>query len=322
MQPALQLLSAGRLHAYELPPGWVCIAAVNPEDGDYQLNRLDPALRSRFMQVQVCADRALWLDWAVRLNIHPAILQTVRQHDGAFATTPPRSWAYASDFLHALRDNEATDFDLVRMGLRGYLPVAWALVVTEQLRQTHNVEMPTDAVLFGVDGTQALAALVDGFDREHRIDLATILASRIRNRVNSAWFADAAARGEVSFTALENLIAPRSSNPILQCPARTPTPVAPRRWSAAGIPTSDQRLLLPRAIHAARVWCSSPTARGECQLGYHVCRRSGLSPTPTHSLPISVASCGCLERNKARGRRSRLARMPTELALWACSGAA
>jgi hypothetical protein len=38
MQPALQLLSARRLHAYELPPGWICVAAINPEDGDYQVN--------------------------------------------------------------------------------------------------------------------------------------------------------------------------------------------------------------------------------------------------------------------------------------------
>ncbi len=30
MQPALQLLSARRLHAYELPPGWICVAAINP----------------------------------------------------------------------------------------------------------------------------------------------------------------------------------------------------------------------------------------------------------------------------------------------------
>lgn len=46
MQPALQLLSARRLHAYELPEGWTCVAAINPEDGDYQVNRLDPALRA------------------------------------------------------------------------------------------------------------------------------------------------------------------------------------------------------------------------------------------------------------------------------------
>src|SRR4051794_20084719 len=35
-QPALQLLTARTLHEYRLPEGWVCFAAVNPQDGDYQ----------------------------------------------------------------------------------------------------------------------------------------------------------------------------------------------------------------------------------------------------------------------------------------------
>ena len=44
-QPALQLLTARRLHEYELPPGWSTVAAINPEDGEYQVTPLDPALR-------------------------------------------------------------------------------------------------------------------------------------------------------------------------------------------------------------------------------------------------------------------------------------
>ena len=31
-QPALQLLSARRLHEYELPEGWICVATINPQD--------------------------------------------------------------------------------------------------------------------------------------------------------------------------------------------------------------------------------------------------------------------------------------------------
>ena len=38
---ALQLLTARRLHEYELPPGWVCFAAINPESADYQVTALD-----------------------------------------------------------------------------------------------------------------------------------------------------------------------------------------------------------------------------------------------------------------------------------------
>jgi hypothetical protein len=38
-QPALQLLTARRLHEYTLPPGWVCFAAVNPETATIRSRR-------------------------------------------------------------------------------------------------------------------------------------------------------------------------------------------------------------------------------------------------------------------------------------------
>ena len=55
-QPALQLLTARRLHDYELPPGWVCFAAVNPESVDYQVTPLDRALRARFLTLRAVAE--------------------------------------------------------------------------------------------------------------------------------------------------------------------------------------------------------------------------------------------------------------------------
>ena len=50
---ALQLLTARRLHEYELPEGWSVCAAINPEDDKYQVTPLDPALRARFVLANV-----------------------------------------------------------------------------------------------------------------------------------------------------------------------------------------------------------------------------------------------------------------------------
>lgn len=65
-QPALQLLTARRLHTYELPPGWACFAAINPEDSDYQVTPLDPALRARFLTIRVHPHRPSFLAWSSR----------------------------------------------------------------------------------------------------------------------------------------------------------------------------------------------------------------------------------------------------------------
>ena len=124
-QPALQLLTARRLHEYELPPGWVCFAAVNPETAEYQVTALDRALRARFLNLHVRADRAAWLAWAQTHRVHPAIVALVQGHERALDDVPPRTWTYASHVLSALTPAELDDGLLVRDALGGYLPPAW-----------------------------------------------------------------------------------------------------------------------------------------------------------------------------------------------------
>jgi MoxR-like ATPase len=207
MQPALQLLSARRLHAYELPPGWICVAAVNPEDGDYQVNRLDPALRSRFLQVSVCADRESWLQWATRHNVHPVVLRVVSDHEDAFAQTSPRSWAYASEVLHVLSPEELQNRDLVRATLRGYLPPAWALLVTNAIAEYPVTPMLDADVLFATEGPEMLATLVKKLTQDKRLDAVTMVASRVRHALSrDAWAADALA-GTVTLDQVEKLVA-------------------------------------------------------------------------------------------------------------------
>ncbi len=205
MQPALQLLSARRLHAYELPPGWFCVAAVNPEDGDYQVNRLDPALRARFMQLAVCADRASWLLWAEARRVHPAVLSVVREHATVFDDAPPRSWAYVSDLLLALRPDELARRDLVVAALRGYLPTSWASLVADSL--TRDVSAPAFdvAVALSPVGERAFAATVYGLMAEGRIDAVASLAARLRAFLASNAAVPLATQGTLNIPALERL---------------------------------------------------------------------------------------------------------------------
>ncbi len=124
-QPALQLLSARTLHEYTLPPDWVVFAAVNPATGDYHVTPLDPALRARFLDLSVRADRASWLAWAVEHQVHPAVLTLARAHERILDDVPPRTWTYVSELLHALTPDERDDGLLMRDLLAGYLPPSW-----------------------------------------------------------------------------------------------------------------------------------------------------------------------------------------------------
>lgn len=217
MQPALQLLSARRLHAYELPPGWMCVAAVNPDDGDYQVNRLDPALRSRFLQLSVATDRQAWLRWAVHQNIHPVVLQIVREHLDVFEHASPRSWAYASELLSVLRPGEVQRRDLVRTMLRGYLPMAWALLVTEALARYPETPSLAVETLLSPRGPEALSLLVQQLDADRRVDAVTMLASKLRQLLAGDALATAVAAGSFTLEHLEHLVMPLPGDLREQC---------------------------------------------------------------------------------------------------------
>jgi hypothetical protein len=203
MQPALQLLSARKLHTYELPPGWICVAAINPEEGDYQVNRLDPALRSRFLQLSVCADREAWLGWATHTNVHPVIARVVRDHSDAFDHASPRSWTYASDILHALRGDEPAD--LVRVALRGYLPSSWSLLVADALATT--------PVMPHVTLDDDLARIVKGA----RPDAVAMIASQLRLALASTDFVARVEAGKLTLAILEQRLAPLPGDLREQC---------------------------------------------------------------------------------------------------------
>src|SRR6266446_3130249 len=101
--PCLQLLTARCLNDYKLPDGWWVAAAINPAEDGYEAAELDPALTSRFVQINVVADPPEWLLWARQTEIHPKVISYVEADPTVFDTpvSNPRSWAYVSDLLKA-----------------------------------------------------------------------------------------------------------------------------------------------------------------------------------------------------------------------------
>jgi MoxR-like ATPase len=207
-QPALQLLTARRLHEYELPPDWVCFAAVNPESGDYQVTTLDRALRARFLEVRVRADRAAWLAWAQLHGIHPGVLAVAQAHERVFEDVPPRSWTYASHVLSALRPEEIEDATLLRDALGGYLPPAWVEVLLAS-RAGWGTQLPFDvrALLAEYTSGSALAKEVRGYRDRGETDRLDELTKRLAPLLEGPEAGVLAAKRLLSLASFEALAA-------------------------------------------------------------------------------------------------------------------
>ncbi|MEZ4250164.1 MAG: MoxR family ATPase [Polyangiales bacterium] len=206
-QPALQLLSARRLHEYVLPAGWSVFAAINPETGDYQVTPLDLALRARFLQVPVRADRASWLAWAGAHGVHPAVLAMARAHERLFDEVSPRAWTYASEVLSAMGDGELRDETLVRDVLGGYLPAVWveALLAGGSL-SARPFELDVHALLRGYRRDEAYARQVREWRETGATDRLGELVERLVAIVGGPECGVLAAKGDLELAALEALL--------------------------------------------------------------------------------------------------------------------
>jgi hypothetical protein len=220
MQPALQLLSARRLHEYELPAGWMCVAAINPEQDEYQVNRLDPALRSRFLQVPVHADRDEWLRWARSHNLHPVVLSLIAENPTVFESTAPRSWSYLAELLQALSVEEQRRRELVLTLARGYLSTPWATAVAEAFAGLPETPRLDCEALFGEQGERYFAQLISELMSKGRSDAVTLLAWEVGQLVGGADQRGAPWIGGLRPDRLARLLAPLPGDLRVQCLAQ------------------------------------------------------------------------------------------------------
>lgn len=63
-QAVFQLVLDRKLHTHKLPVGWFVHSAVNPDNGEYQVETLDKAMLRRFCVLEVTPDVDVWLAWA------------------------------------------------------------------------------------------------------------------------------------------------------------------------------------------------------------------------------------------------------------------
>ena len=206
-QPALQLLSARRLHEYVLPNDWVCIATVNPQTADYHVTALDKALRARFLEVNVRADRASWLAWAEVANLHPGVLALAHSHERMLEDVPPRTWTYASQLLQAFTKDELTDGTLLRDALGGYLPAAWVeTLLASQSSWAGKIGLDVRALLSSYTSTSELAKEIRSYREQGQTDRIDEIVTRLRPLLSGPEAGVLAAQKNLTLASFESFI--------------------------------------------------------------------------------------------------------------------
>lgn len=128
-QAALQLVLDKQIHEHRLPKTIVngvafdtfVVAAVNPADGFYQVDELDPALLDRFLHFKLHVNADSWLEWATANGIHKTIIAYIAnskdklyvKDENASIFPTPRSWSKLSELLKSYEDKNIDNHALL-----------------------------------------------------------------------------------------------------------------------------------------------------------------------------------------------------------------
>jgi len=175
--PCLQLLTARRLNDYVLPPGWLPIAAINPDGSGYDVQPLDPALLSRFIRVQIVPDVPTWLEWAQDNGVHDAVRQYVGEVPKIFDSAPPRSWTYASNTLSAYENNKEDDRRILLAAFEGLVGPVHAQALLKIYQTGSSVTIDAEKIL---KRYPAVKATIVGWAKAKKTDLLASHAHKMR----------------------------------------------------------------------------------------------------------------------------------------------
>jgi hypothetical protein len=76
-QAVFQLVQEWRMHTHELPEGWYIASAINPDNGQFQVETLDIAMLRRFCQIKITPDHRDWIRWGEEYGIRKAFLKCI-----------------------------------------------------------------------------------------------------------------------------------------------------------------------------------------------------------------------------------------------------
>jgi hypothetical protein len=105
----LQFLQCKTFGSHEIPDGWIIVAAGNPPEYNKSVREFDVVTMDRVKKIEVEPDFAVWKEYAIRQQLHPAVISYLNARTGNFyrmETTvdgrkfaTPRGWEDLSQML-------------------------------------------------------------------------------------------------------------------------------------------------------------------------------------------------------------------------------
>ena len=182
IQAVMELIDRQTYISWTLPKDWHIILTANPDNGDYLVNSIDNAQKTRFISVQLKFDMDCWAKWAEQNNIDGRCINFMLMHPELINTeVNSRSAVMFFNSISSIKTFEDS-LPLIQMIGEGSVGNEFSSMFTmfinnklDKMISPENIFKQDEKYVLGT-----LKSLIDG-DGGYRADIAATISTRLVN---------------------------------------------------------------------------------------------------------------------------------------------
>ncbi len=182
IQAVMELIDRQQYISWTLPKDWHIILTVNPDNGDYLVNSIDNAQKTRFISINLKFDIDCWAKWAEESHIDGRCINFLLMHPELVTKdVNSRSVSMFFNSISSIKTFESS-LPLIQMIGEGSVGPEFSSLFTmfinnklDKMIAPHNIFDQDEKYV-----TNTLKSLV-GKDTNYRADFASTLSTRVVN---------------------------------------------------------------------------------------------------------------------------------------------
>jgi hypothetical protein len=185
IQAAMEICDRQEYISWKLPKDWHVVLTSNPDDGEYLVNTIDNAQRTRFIGVKLKFNVDVWAAWAEKENIDGRCINFLMLHPELITKNKDINARCATTFFNAISSIEdfSEKLPLIKMIGDGSVGPEFAQMFSMFINnRLDKLISPKDILLH--DNEQYVIGELKkaiGVDKDYRADIASILTTRMIN---------------------------------------------------------------------------------------------------------------------------------------------
>ena len=182
IQAVMELIDRQQYISWKLPKDWHIILTANPDNGDYLVNSIDNAQKTRFISVNLKFDLKCWGKWAEENKLDGRCINFLLMHPEL--VTKEINSRSVSMFFNSISSLKSFDnsLPLIQMIGEGSVGNEFSTLFTMFINNKLDKMISPEHIL-EQDETYVLNTLKSlvGKDKEYRADIAATLGTRLSN---------------------------------------------------------------------------------------------------------------------------------------------